>query len=207
MGKILRNKKGSMIILILAVLMCMFIPMIAVIYDIGMMRLYKQDIKNAQEIAGLACIGASTGSINGSGVAAGGFNTANCQRIAKSTAAANLKSKYLPIHYEVHNNSKANASKVENDRKSAGRLVDCKSSRGSYAANFDVKVVSQQSEGAASRSFTVQVVGLCYKPVFIDSKLLNFQVLRNVANKINFRDEYHLEVAPSTFSAVYSSNN
>ena len=45
------NKKGAMIIIMLAVIMMLSLPMIGVIYDYSMMRMAKQDLKNIQELA------------------------------------------------------------------------------------------------------------------------------------------------------------
>ena len=51
-----KEKKGAMIIIMLAVIMMLSLPMIGVIYDYSMIRMAKQDLKNIQDLAGVACV-------------------------------------------------------------------------------------------------------------------------------------------------------
>lgn len=191
-----KDKQGNVMILILAVVMCVMLPVIAVIYDIGQMRMYQQDVKNAQEIAGLSCIGVAGGSVEGnSSQGAGGFSESKCRPSAIVTAWANLG---IQANGAAQTNIQTTSwfKQLQNTRTN-GRLVQCKGEK----ANVDVK-----KEG---NHFEVQIKGLCYRPMFIKPSVLNFQMLKNNPYRINvqFADEYHVEVRPSYFSAVYDKKN
>ena len=191
--EILNSKSGNVVLLIFAVIMCVFFPVMAVIYDIGQMRMYQQDVKNAQEIAGLACVGVSGGSAGISDSPfLGGFNGKNCQKIALATAWANLgQTAQMDPPYGTDTEYLMNV--IKNQKK---RLVACEG----QTPTVNVEPANK------GHNFTVQIVGLCYRPMFINSKLLNFKVLENSPYQANikFKDEYKIEVRPSWFSAVYN---
>lgn len=193
------NKKGSVLYLVLAVIMSVFFPVIAVIYDLGQMRMYQQDVKNAQEIAGLACIGVSKGSFkDGSSSALGAFNPESCLPIATVTARENLGldgGQYTSKLKGGADLSKLNKVKSAKSRNS--RLTNCKGE--TVRVTLDGKRDDQ--------NFSLKVEGVCYKPKFIKADLLNFQMLKNSGFKgltTTFKDEYPVEVRPSGFSAVYN---
>lgn len=179
-------------ILVLSVIMCVMLPILAVIYDLGQMRMYQQDVKNAQEVAGLACVGVSKGSFDkgASGGAFGAFDQSKCKRVATVTAWANLGiTAAMPsgnIKMEYLNKVKHGAD---------NRLVKCNGKE----PNVDVEPDNSKQH------FSVQIQGICYKPMFIKPSLLNFQMLKKnpyfVAPK--FQDQYAIQVQPSYFSAVY----
>ena len=191
---LIKNKKGNVMILILAVMMCVLMPVIAVIYDLGQIRMYQQDIKNAQEIAGLGCVGVSAGSIGGNNVY-GGFS-GRCANIAASSAWANLGvqggkgGQGADRHWY---------DRVKSVRGKNTRLYACKGEQ----PWVDVKQTPDKNH------FSVQIRGLCYRPLFIKADLLNFQVLKNNPYHVNaqFKDEYPVQVMPSWFSAVYDIKN
>lgn len=186
---LIKNKKGNVMILILAVMMCVLMPVIAVIYDLGQIRMYQQDIKNAQEIAGLGCVGVSAATVGGKN-AYGGFS-GRCKNIAASSAWANLGvqgqgGQGADTHWY---------DRVKSVRGKNTRLFACKGS----TPKVDVNQTPDKNH------FSVQIQNLCYRPLFIKPSLLNFQVLKNNPYHVNaqFKDEYPVQVMPSWFSAVY----
>lgn len=186
---LIKNKKGNVMILILAVMMCVLLPVIAVIYDLGQIRMYQQDIKNAQEIAGLGCVGVSAGSIGGNN-AYGGFS-GRCKNIAAASAWANLG-----VQGKGGQGGDTRwYDRVKSIRGKNTRLYACKGT----TPKVDVRQTPDKNH------FSVQIQNLCYRPLFIKPSLLNFQVLKNNPYFVNaqFRDEYEVQVMPSWFSAVY----
>lgn len=196
-----KNKSGNVIILILAVIMCVFFPVMAVLYDLGQVRMYQQDVKNAQEIAGLACVGVSRGSFgSSSGGAFGGFNQSTCQPVATVAAWGNLGVE-ANIARTISQNGNMDTSRFEIVKKyrKDSRLVACKGETPRVAT-------PPTPDGG---HFSVHITGLCYKPMFIKPSLLNFQVLNHSAYDISpkFRDEIPVQVRPSWFSAVYDARD
>lgn len=179
-------------ILVLSVIMCVMLPILAVIYDLGQMRMYQQDVKNAQEVAGLACVGVSKGSFdkNASGGAFGAFDPSKCKRVATVTAWANLGITAAMssgnIKMEYLNMVKHGAD---------NRLEPC------YGKKPNVDV----SETDSKQHFSVQIQNICYRPMFIKPSLLNFQMLKKNPYYVTpqFHDQYPIQVQPSYFSAVY----
>lgn len=189
------DKSGNVMILILSVIMCVMLPILAVVYDLGQIRMYQQDVKNAQEIAGLACVGVSKGSIDGGGAggALGAFDKNKCERVATVTAWANLGvTAAAPLgRMDPTYINRTKQGKHE-------RLVGCSGGPAPHV------FVNSPNGG---RNFIVQIQNVCYKPMFIKPSLLNFQMLKNNPYFINikFRDELPVTVTPSWFSAVYDA--
>ena len=195
MEKLIRNKSGNAIYLVLIMVMCIFFPLMAVIYDLGQYRMYQQDIKNIQEIAGLACVGVAAGSIpgyGGSGSAAGAFEGTTCKSIATNVALANLGLNFnhsvFPTEWAVDVAKNVNHS----------RLAPCNS------GSFNVAVGSANN----GHNFTVQLKGLCYYPKFLKKNVLNFQAKRTNKTPFSgkFESSYEIQVRPSVFSAVYQKH-
>lgn len=188
--KIIKEKNGNVIILILAVVMCVFMPILAVIYDVGQIRMYQADVKNAQEIAGLGCIGVAGGTVGAQYEASGGFDVSRCKQVATQTAFANLG-----ISGGAGGVNTEYLRGVLNNKAKQTRLVQCP------GEELYVYVESPDR----GNHVKMQIRGLCYKPMFIKPSMVNFQILDKNPYRANFKfqDYYRIKVAPSTFSAVY----
>lgn len=183
-----KNKKGSILLLYISVIICLFLPLTAVIYDVGMYRVAKQDVKNLQEIAGLACVGASNGSQGNAGAAqqAGGFNSKRCENIVKDVVAKNI------------NNSRIGTGVTTNFTPKFRRAIqDERSSKFIDASNIQVR-----AQGQKNGSMILQIQGLRYKPTFLKTSLMNINVLAK-KKSVNYDANWPIKVTPSHFSAVY----
>ena len=184
----IKNKKGNITLLYMSVIFCLFIPLTAVIYDVGMYRVAKQDVKNLQEIAGLACVGASNGSQGNTGAAqqAGGFNSKKCESIVKDVVAKNM------------DDSKIGTGVTKNFTPKFMKAIQ--SERGSKSIdtnNLRVRAVGEKGGGMILR-----IEGIKYKPMFLKTSLMNIHMLKG--NKtVNYDTSWPIQVTPSHFSAVY----
>ena len=77
----IKNKKASVTTITLFAIMCILFPMLAIIYDIGMIHIYKQDLKNIQELSGTTCTPTAEEKVN---------MPASCKQLARSYVLANL---------------------------------------------------------------------------------------------------------------------
>ena len=201
MSKGLKNKQGSVFILVLAVVMCVLLPIMAVIFDVGRYRMYQQDIKNAQDIAALACVGVSGGSI-GQSTALGSFDLSNCQKVARQSAFSNLGQDGLAKSVTLSRPAAQTAElqqKVKKVHGNASALQPCTTTGGQ---GVDVSVTKVPK----GTGMLIQIKGLCFRPMFINSKLLNFQVAKTSFRFTpQFKDEYPVMVSPTPISAVYDA--
>lgn len=197
--KLYLNKKGNITLLYLAVIMSLFFPLMAVIYDIGMYRVAKQDAKNLQEIAGLACVGASEGSQNGNGKANGAFNVGKCQMAVKQVLyqhlgnASNLKQPFTPTFKKLIN-SERHIGEYRNGR----NLIEWKGT--------EPRV--EPSEINGNRVMVVQLQGIVYHPMFLKNAFLNNSIVKGVNHNVNYNanSEWYVPVTPTTFSAIYDQH-
>ena len=177
--------------------MCVFMPIMAVIYDVGQYRMYQQDIKNIQEIAGLACIGVAKGSFNatGSGDALGAFDAGSCKDVAANVAAANLGLNY---------NRNVFTSTWGNDVRKNRNYTSLAPCNGTFTRE---NIVTSRVD-TGGHNFALQIKGLCYYPTFMKKNVLNFQATAHNKTPFNgsFKKSYPIEVMPSIFSAVFLAN-
>lgn len=190
----IKNKKGNIALLYMSVIFCLFLPLTAVIYDVGMYRVAKQDVKNLQEIAGLACVGASNGSQGNTGAAqqAGGFNSQRCESIVKDVVAKNMNNSSIGTGATKDFTPKFKKAIAEERNNSRGnKFID--------TSNLRVRAVGVKGGGMILR-----IEGLQYKPTFLRTSLMNIHVLKG--NKtVNYDTNWPIQVSPSHFSAVYDA--
>lgn len=190
----LKNKKGNIILLYMSVIICLFLPLTAVIYDVGMYRVAKQDVKNLQEIAGLACVGASNGSLGNTGAAqqAGGFNKQKCESIVKDVVAKNMDNSKIGTGATANFTPKfRQAIKSERNNSKGSKFID--------ATNLQVRAVGERDGG-----MILKIQGMRYKPTFLKTSLMNINILKN-KKSVNYDASWPIEVSPSHFSAVYDA--
>lgn len=193
----LKSKTGNVVIILFGVMMCMFLPIMAAIYDLGMIRMYQQDVKNLQEVAGLACVGVSRGYLNkgGAGSALGGFDEAKCKAIIQQVVASNLGMSGSNGIGNNHHNDELRQLRLSGP----SRLKPC----------GNATTINPEANPDNNMRLVVQVKGLCYKPLFLNGKLLNFQISSRNPYRIQdpkYANEYEIKVQPSVMSAVYVSH-
>lgn len=220
----IKNKKGTVIILYLAAIMCVFIPTLAVLYDIGMYRVAQEEIHNAQEIAGLACIGVSAGSITGENSAIGAFDVKQCKKAVESLMNVNLGLDYSGKIDGLDGGTKANQTvgDIQKARKNVQRLIhpcganhslraeemskDAATQRVKVEAKNQRAIIRMGTDSNATHTFVLKTTGMCYTPFFINKGLLAFGITgKSKSNNLNeIQVEYPITVKPSFFSAVYN---
>ena len=189
-----KNRKGNITLLYMSVIFCLFLPLTAVIYDVGMYRVAKQDVKNLQEIAGLACVGASNGSLGNAGAAqqAGGFNKQKCESIVKDVVAKNMNNSSIGTGATKNFTPKFQKAIAEERNNSKGsKFID--------TSNLRVSAVGERDDG-----MVLKIQGLRYKPTFLKTSVMNFNIL-NKKKTTNYDATWPIEVTASHFSAVYDS--
>lgn len=189
-----KNRKGNITLLYMSVIFCLFLPLTAVIYDVGMYRVAKQDVKNLQEIAGLACVGASNGSLGNTGAAqqAGGFNKQKCESIVKDVVAKNMNNSSIGTGATKDFTPKFRKAIAEERNNSKGsKFID--------TSNLRVNAVGERDGG-----MVLKIQGLRYKPTFLKTSVMNFNIL-NQKKTTNYDATWPIEVTASHFSAVYDS--
>lgn len=217
----IKNKKGTVIILYLAAIMCVFVPTLAVLYDIGMYRVAQEEVHNAQEIAGLACIGVSAGYLTGGNSAIGAFDVKQCKNAVESLMNVNLGLAQGKAD-GLGGKSAQIVGAIQKDRKNVKRLIHpCGSNRSLRAEEMSKDRATQRVEveaknqhaiirmgtdSNATHTFVLKTTGMCYTPFFINKGLLAFGITgKSKSNKLNeIQTEYQITVKPSFFSAVYN---
>lgn len=217
----IKNKKGTVIILYLAAIMCVFVPTMAVLYDMGMYRVAQEEIHNAQEIAGLACIGVSAGYLTGGNSAIGAFDVKQCKKAVESLMNVNLGLAQGKTD-GLGGKSAQIVGAIQKDRKNVKRLIHpCEANRileakemskNDATQSVDVKAKNQRAiirmgtDSNATHTFVLKTTGMCYTPFFINKGLLAFGITgKSKSNNLNkIQVEYPITVKPSFFSAVYN---
>lgn len=83
---ILKEKKANITLITVGVVMFMFMPLMGVLYDVSMARMYTQDLKNIQDISGIGCL-----SKGGNGQNIGVMNPSTCSTLVTNLVKENLK--------------------------------------------------------------------------------------------------------------------
>lgn len=83
---ILKEKKANITLITVGVVMFMFMPLMGVLYDISMARIYTQDLKNIQDISGIGCL-----SKGGGGQNIGVMDPGTCGKLITNLVKENLK--------------------------------------------------------------------------------------------------------------------
>lgn len=220
----IKNKKGTVIILYLAAIMCVFVPTMAVLYDMGMYRVAQEEIHNAQEIAGLACVGVAGGFLTGSNDPIGKFDVNQCKNAVESLMNVNLGLDYNGQKGNLNYGGKAGqiVKDIQTDRKNVKRLIHpCGSNRSLRAeemskdratqrveveAKNQPAIIRMGTDSNATHTFVLKTTGMCYTPFFINKGLLAFGITgKSKSNNLNeIQTEYPITVKPSFFSAVYN---
>ena len=192
--KYICKKHASVTTITLFAIMCVLFPMLAIIYDIGMMHVYKQDLKNIQELAGTVC----TPDAKSKGL------PKNCEKLAYEYIMANLvgngvspvTSKYGASirKYRVTERSIPNCNS-----QSVGRTRICVD--GSFSRdNIKVKMIDI---GGGAQRMAVRIYGIRYKPLFLNKKMFMFG---NTKAPSNVRDTWALNIPASNFSGTYQQH-
>ena len=176
------NKKGAMMILLLAVITMLALPMLAVMYDIAMIKVARQDVKNLQDLSGIACKSEFNDTFKES-----------CRAAAQDVLNANI---------EMPSGNLKN-SDVNMDRRNSTRLKACGATKGVQGAKIIVDVASDK------HSFTVKVDNICYAPVFATDTIFKAfdssgtKVLKNEGES-GFEIDISKSVSASQFHASYN---
>ena len=180
-----KEKKGAMIIIMLAVIMMLSLPMIGVIYDYSMIRMAKQDLKNIQDLAGVACVAKWDNH----------FSPNECKKVImdmidKNTSGGGDSHRADTNHYLRQNC----------DGKSGLSGMTLNASGNTADGGNVVVDMSKASKGA----YTIQLRAY-YKPIFLKSSLFKAFDSKDDGNLGKaFNDNCILiKTAPSTFQATY----
>ena len=192
--KYLCKKHASVTTITLFAIMCVLFPMLAIIYDIGMMHVYKQDLKNIQELSGTVC----TPDASSKGL------PDICENLAYQYVMANIvgdgvspvTSKYGEAirKYRVTERSIPNCNS-----QGVGKTRLCVN--GTFGQD-NVKVKMKPIGGGAKR-MTVNIVGIRYKPLFLNKKMFMFG---NAKAPSNAEDTWELKIPESNFSGTYQQH-
>ena len=201
----LKDKKGNVTIIIVSVMICFMFPMLAILYDLSQMRIAKQDIRNIQEIAGISCTSVSAGSrssgAGSSGGAIGAFDANKCRPAVEKAVRANLGFSSTTSSGPNAEQERSFFSEVKRFHNPQSRLRPC--GGGSFSGGKNLKVSSPDG----GKRVEISVQGMCYYPIFLNSNLLNFKLLKGQwgGRTVPVRDEYVLNVRPTVISGVYKS--
>ena len=184
-NKYKKEKHGAMVIIMLAVIMMLSLPMIGVIYDYSMMRMAKQDLKNIQDLAGVACVAKWDNH----------FEPKNCKKVImdmidKNTSGGGDSHRADATHYLRQNC----------DGKSG--LSGMTMNASSNTADGGNVVINMQE--ASKGKYTIQLRAY-YKPIFLKSSLFKAFDKNDDGNLGKaFNDNCILiKTEPSTFMATY----
>lgn len=184
---LIKNKKASVTVIALFAIMCILFPLLSVIYDIGMIHIYKQDLKNIQELSGTTCVPDAAAKVT---------MPKECQNLAKAYVNANLGGQGLP-----HADQKL-LSQIGQLRNTGNGLPMCSDSgvKTTRLCRTGEEIVSAREDG---NKIKVQIINIKYKPMFLTKALLNFG---RQAKKLPKDDGYALNIQPSYFSPTYQQN-
>ena len=191
MNKYFCKKHGSVTTITLFAIMCVLFPMLAIIYDIGMMHIYKQDLKNIQDLAGTTCApNAETKGLS-----------QECGLLAKRYVAMNIAGKDIPSG--LSNSSSA----IRNLRATKG-ITRCDSKKGksrlcTESGDRSTNNVIAEAENGKLR---VTIKGIKYKPLFLNKNLFRFGNAKAPSNTPETNEAIELKIPPSSFSGTYQYN-
>lgn len=200
MLKKIKNKKASITTITLFAIMCFLFPMLGIIYDIGLLHIYKQDLKNIQDLSGTACTPVTEGK---------GLSN-DCENIARAYALINITGdiKYANGVGKLPTGGQ-NASEIEKIKKfrNIPNLKNCNVDKKSRICITDGEKldvhVTPVSNHVGGNNIRVQIRNLNYRPMFLTGTLFAFAGTKNY----NMQDKvYSIDVPASTFSATYSYN-
>ena len=192
--KYINKKQASVTTITLFAIMCVLFPMLAIIYDIGMMHVYKQDLKNIQELSGTVC----TPSAETKGL------PATCQELAKQYVLANIVginvSPVTDKYGETIRKLRVTEKSIPNcNSQSVGRTRIC--AEGGFSLdNVDVHM---KDIGGGAQRMVVHIKGIYYKPLFLNKKMFMFG---NTKAPSNVRDAWELRIPESNFSGTYQQH-
>ena len=194
MLKKIQNKKASITTITLFAIMCFLFPMLGVIYDIGLIHIYKQDIKNIQDLSGTTC----TPTASGKGL------SNNCDEIAKAYVNMNLTGEYHKGGKIPLNGKYDELKGIQNYRMMDDISEDCNGVTKSRICKQGFNInVEKKFNGVGGYNITIETVGLRYKPMFLTGALFSFIRVKNFDSKNN---SIELKIPKSSFSATYSYN-
>ena len=180
----LKEKKGTIIVLLTGIIMIVIMPLMAVIYDLSLYKMYTQDLKNMQDLAGISCVPQSGNSYKMNG----------CQELIKAKIVSDLAydSRYFNISGEAM--KKRSIVENQNDVFAEG---EAKPLTANEVANH-VKVAPYSGTTGNITGYQVQIVGLYYRPSFLRMPLFQKMINQNGSTKM-----FLLNPSPSIFSAQY----
>ena len=195
----LKDKRGSFVLLVVVIIMCVFIPMLGIMYDLTMMRIYRQDLRNIQEVSGIVCIPEADG-LNGA------FKLGACQRAVQHYIQVNLglgKSDRFcdqkGVCEDFIGTESKNGDAIRKLRQNPN-FHSCKSQ------GVNVYVVPVKgTEGQWSDHYSqikIQIQGMCYRPVFLRKNIFNWRAIKSTKEDgNNFADEYPILPEPTIISS------
>lgn len=195
----IRNKKASITTITLFAIMCFLFPMLGVIYDIGLMHIYKQDIKNIQDLSGTTCTPIT--------------DSKGLSRYCKEQAKA-----YVNINLEGNTSKAKGVGKIPQGRRVDATINGIQKYRNMSdiqicngvstktrickGSNFDIDVDADPN-GVGGIKIHITTKGIYYKPMFLTGALFSFIRVKNFDSKNNL---FELKIPTSTFSSTYSYN-
>ena len=197
MKRNINKKQASVTTITLFAIMCILFPMLAIIYDIGMIHIYKQDLKNIQELAGTAC----APNAESKGL------SEKCIPLAKRYVAMNLTGKGIS---GLKSGSQIQITKL---RVTEG-IGSCSSSKtgksrlctegGGISEN---NVIAKLENGTgSSKQLVVNIVNIKYKPLFLNKKMFQFGNTKPPQGTPDDNGAIPLTIPKSKFSGTYQSN-
>ena len=182
--KKIKEKKGTIVVLLTGIIMIVIVPLMAVIYDLSLYKMYTQDLKNMQDLAGISCVPQSGNSYKMNG----------CQELIKAKIISDLAydSRYFNISGEAM--KKRNIVGNQNEVFARG---DVSPLTANEVANH-IRIAPYSGTSGGITGYQVQIVGLYYRPVFLRMPLFEKMVSQNGATQM-----FLLNPPPSIFSAQY----
>lgn len=195
----LKDKKGSFTLLIVVIIMCVFIPMLGIMYDLTMMRIYRQDLRNIQEVSGIVCIPEADG-LNGA------FQFGACQKAVQHYIQLNLGLAKSDKYCDQRGNCEefANTQSVYGERiRKMRQNPNFRPCRNGGATAYVVPVQGTQGQwGDHYSQIKIQIQGMCYRPVFLRRNIFNWRVIKgNQKDGNQFVDEYPILPEPTIISS------
>ena len=188
---LIKNKKASVTLITLFAIMCVLFPMLAIIYDIGMIHIYKQDLKNIQEVAGTTCVPDAKGRTE---------LPKSCIKLAEAYVFANLGQRTGFSSNKFPDKIRSQIGALRNTQNGIPLCSDSGAKTTRLCKISGRQYVTVGPDPNNSRSMIVHIQGIAYKPMFLTKTLLNFGKTKKSKEPDDF---YELKIPESKFSPTY----